>query len=64
MLVLKWTKIAIVEYIIILHIGHSNFKMTFVYTDFKTNDYCCKQCVCNKHKNNCIFYIQKLYKQL
>jgi len=41
----------------ILHIDHSNFKMRFVYTDFKTNGYCCKQCVCNKHKNDCVFFL-------
>jgi len=58
---LKLIKIGIVEYIMILHSGHSNFKMTFLYIEFKINDYHGKQCGCNKHKNHCVFFILRSY---
>ena len=45
----------------ILHSGHSNFKMTFLYIEFKINDYHGKQCGCNKHKNHCVFFILRSY---
>jgi len=53
-------EIAVVEFIMISLIGHSHFKITFIYTNFKRNNIVV-QCICNKHNNNCVFFIFKSY---